>query len=538
MESACKWGSKGIEPLLAYFPKEMIRAQKVETIRTITLIKIHPAIGIARLGNSPTEFFIGPEKPGVHTRPKGGYKDAQGRVKRQAARFRLFGYDKKGKLVKEITQLDATIEWTVHLANRKAAWKEFDGLNPNTPLRNPGVASRTSLVIDPGQRTITGPSQAASFDTGTFMGVTVPLGEMRTDHQGRLLVLGGFGNSGSPTHKPLQHWANNDDWHDDVSDGPVKATVTLKHSGQMLDAVGAWVICAPPSFAPPLDHVITLYDVLLQAAVNKLGLKLPVRPSFTKDIYPLLQRAINTKWVSAMVAHPQAHGHRSMHGHGMHPSAAPAHSSFKAVIPPPGTAVARKAIFDKLRNPALPYNQDSGESDMPMIWSDYYLAGKNEPLTKIQYGYMKKWKNGNFINDWHGHPKPPKQIAPAGLDRAALEGCVGAAVYPGIEASWLLRDVYRLSEPFRLDPTNLEAGDMTKQMAVPWQSDFYDCSQDGELAWWPAQRPDDVFPEAGGPQVPWIRQHVSSRMGMVKNWHKLGFVVKKGAKYLETERNP
>jgi len=55
-----------------------------------------------------------------HTRPKGGYKDAQGR-KRQAARFRLFGYDKKGKLVKEITSPDATIEWTVHLANRKAA---------------------------------------------------------------------------------------------------------------------------------------------------------------------------------------------------------------------------------------------------------------------------------------------------------------------------------------------------------------------------------------------------------------------------------
>ena len=517
----------------------MIRAHKVKTMGTITLIKIHPAIGIARIGNSRTEFFIGPEKPGVHTRPKGGYKDAQGRVKRQAARFRLFGYDQKGKLVKEITRADATIEWTVHLANRKAAWKEFDGLNPNTPLRNAGVASRTSLVIDPGQRTITGPSQAATFDTGTFVGVTVPLGEIRTDKRGRLLVLGGFGNSGSPNHKPLQHWANNDDWHDDVSDGPVNATVTLKSSDRTLDAVGGWVICAPPSFAPPLDHIITLYDVLLHVAVDKLGLKLPVKTSFTKDIYPLLDRAINTKWVSAMVANPHAHqhGHASMHGHGAHPSATPAHASFKAVIPPPGTGAARKGIFDKLRNPALPYNQDSGESDMPMIWSDYYLAGKNEPLTKVQYGYMKKWKNGNFINDWHGRPKAPKQITPGGLDRAALEGCVGAAVYPGIEASWLLRDVYTFSEPFRLDPTNLEAGDITKQMAVPWQADFYDCTQDGDLAWWPAQRPDDVFPEAGGPQVPWIRQHVTSPFGMVKNWYKLGFVVKKGAKYVETERN-
>ena len=91
----------------------------------IATIKIHPAIGIARVGNSPDEFFIGPEKPGVHPRPKGGYRDAQGRIKRQAARFRLFGYDKNGKLVREITAKDATITWTVALANKIAriAWK-------------------------------------------------------------------------------------------------------------------------------------------------------------------------------------------------------------------------------------------------------------------------------------------------------------------------------------------------------------------------------------------------------------------------------
>ena len=59
----------------------------------IQTVKIHPAIGVARLGNSPTKFFIGPELPGRQKPPVGGYKDAQGRVKRQAARFRLFGYD-------------------------------------------------------------------------------------------------------------------------------------------------------------------------------------------------------------------------------------------------------------------------------------------------------------------------------------------------------------------------------------------------------------------------------------------------------------
>jgi hypothetical protein len=505
---------------------------------TIALVKIHPAIGVARIGNSPSEFFIGPEKPGVHRRPEGGYKDAQGRIKRQAARFRLFGYDSKGKLVKEITSKDASISWTAHLVNKKAAWKRFVGLNPTSPLRNASVTDRNSLLIDPGPRSLSGSHKVASFDTGRFLGSIVPLGEMRTDRQGRLLILGGFGNSGSPIHAPFNapgnDFANRDGWYDDVSDGPVTATVTLKASGKTFNAVASWVISAPPKFAPPIDNIITLYDTLLQVAVDKLGLKLPAKPSFTNDIYPILQRAIKMRWVNQL---------KKMHEDNMPPPPPPndkghTDAAWGKIIPPPGSAAARKLIFDKLRNPALPPQQSSDPADMPMIWSDYYPGDGNQPLTKIQYDTMKKWKDGNFIYDWSGPPKPPKKITPAGLDRAGLESCVGAAFFPGIETSWLLRDTYKFSEPFRLDHASLEPGDLTKQMAVPWQSDFYDCAQEGDLAWWPAQRPDDVFPASGGAQVPWIRKHVNSALGMVKNWHKLGFVVKKGSKFVETERKP
>jgi hypothetical protein len=35
-----------------------------EDTRHIAYCKIHPGIGIARLGNSADEFFIGPEAPG------------------------------------------------------------------------------------------------------------------------------------------------------------------------------------------------------------------------------------------------------------------------------------------------------------------------------------------------------------------------------------------------------------------------------------------------------------------------------------------
>jgi hypothetical protein len=484
----------------------------------IKTIKIHPAIGIARLGNSPTRFFIGPEKPGVHPRPRGGYRDAQHRIKRQAVRFRLFGYDKKGKVVKEVTSADAKIEWTVHLANSKAEWKRFEGLNANTARRNAGVADRTTLIIDPGPRSLSGPNKTKKFDTGKFLAKVVPLGEARTDSKGRLLMLGGFGKSASPTNSPLTTFANNDGWHDDVSDGPVTATVTFKRGGKTHKAVAAWVIVGPPKFAPPLDNVITLYDALLQVAVDKLGLKLPAKPSFTRDIYPLLRRAVDMQWVSGMITSEHAH------------------ATLSAVIPPPASTSARQAIFDKLRDPALPGAQLSDESDMPMIHSDFYPADSNQPLTRIQYEAMRKWKDGDFIDDWSGPPPASKKITPHGLDRAGLESCVGGAFYPGIEASWLMRDSYAYSEPFRLDPTNLKPGDITKQMAVPWQADFNDCAQEGELVWWPAQRPDDIFPEKGGPQVPWTRKLVNTGSDMVKKWHRLGFVVRKGAKFVETER--
>ena len=40
-----------------------------EIMNQIVSVKIHSAIGIARVGNSPSEFFIGPEKLRVHFRP-------------------------------------------------------------------------------------------------------------------------------------------------------------------------------------------------------------------------------------------------------------------------------------------------------------------------------------------------------------------------------------------------------------------------------------------------------------------------------------
>jgi hypothetical protein len=60
---------------------------------------IYPGLGVARVGNAPDEYFIGPEWPGQVPAPEGGFKDGEGRVKRQAARFRVYGLDEAGKAV-------------------------------------------------------------------------------------------------------------------------------------------------------------------------------------------------------------------------------------------------------------------------------------------------------------------------------------------------------------------------------------------------------------------------------------------------------
>ena len=164
---------------------------------------IHPGIGIARVGNAPTEYYVGPEAPGQVPAPTGGVKDAPGRIKRQAARFRVYGLDKDGAVVREVTADVGEVAWRVHLANRKAAWYQF--LNAMdlgskyalvAPRRNAGItgAARKKLIIDPGSRSITGRSikgTAYRFDSGQFMGTKVRLGEGRTHNPGRPVGPGG-----------------------------------------------------------------------------------------------------------------------------------------------------------------------------------------------------------------------------------------------------------------------------------------------------------------------------------------------------------
>ena len=129
------------------------------------VFKIFPSIGVARLGNcsdnSASGFYVGPEIPGTVIVPPNGYKDSSGQVRHQAARFRIYGWE-NGVFMGEITSSVANIAWTVELANTKAAFNAFAGIGHTGPLRNASVADRSSLMITPGPRTITGPMEPPS----------------------------------------------------------------------------------------------------------------------------------------------------------------------------------------------------------------------------------------------------------------------------------------------------------------------------------------------------------------------------------------
>jgi hypothetical protein len=335
---------------------------------TIASCKIFPSIGIARLGDSAEEYFIGPEAPGFPPDPKQGFKDPEGRIKRQAARFRIYGYDQTGEVIQELNESTPglSITWSVRLANRKASWFTFQGVkrgeetdkgvNP-TELRNKAVTDRSALEITPGLRSISGASKSGPkyhFDDGVFLDIPVALGELRTDEAGRLLVFGGYGVSGhTPEAHPISNYANNDYWYDDTSDGPVSAIVKL--NGTEVPVKGAaWVIVAPPKFAPGLLNVVTLYEVLEAAA----GIQVPSKLSFRKHIYPLFARMADNQWVNAM----------ALRGHGPQKRANFRDPAIIGLISDNSKAQQpyRQDIFARIRNPRLKSPNQANYYFMPV----------------------------------------------------------------------------------------------------------------------------------------------------------------------------
>lgn len=613
---------------------------------TKNIFRIHPSIGIARVGNSE-EYYIGPETMAgmdgeTPDEPTGGLpikvgqetqtitsndlRDAEGKLKRQAARFKIFAYSDTeinqypsgaGSEIKvgSQVQIDGTtktvksILWQVHLANKKAnSWDEpeqgidaytpANGCDDRTPIfRNPDfegskqaktfddgtccnsqeVLSQKvrleNLVLDAGPHVIgTGVNEQVDFNrtnansilnesqNGTevinypklfpsYEGANPPeneqidsLGEMLTDSEGRLLVVGAFGkasgfkNDGSyDPNATLEHDVNNNNWFDDTADGPVNA-VLLFEDGTKTEIEGSsWVVTTDPSYAPQIPNVVSLWEDMYNTWVEQFDLEptlfdkdntdeIPVtnpeynlgigynpsyQPNFENQIKPILNAAHLQMWATNLVSE----------GQGAH----------KKVAEQSMENPTWKSMMAFMRNPNID-NNDNPENGtrMPLSLGDSeedFLA-----FSRTQYFFIYQWLIANQVSS--GSILGPGES----LDRNVLGNCLGGRFSPGIEMTFIVRDTFlyqpwktgtdfNANGPFRInqekiDYTNLnqpvlgvgytplrtdqvQPGDICKFMSVPWHTDYNSCAthttvpnlQNSKMTYWswPAQRPVAVY---------------------------------------------
>ncbi len=510
---------------------------------------IYPPIGVMRVGNSEHEYFIGPlvDEPEVKADIY-AYRDKTGAIKRQAAQFRIYGFNAAGKAIKELTMDNAKITWHSHLANQKSSWYQFqialdipDASDPNIPpslLRNIDVKDRSQLLIDGGKESIskTNKTKGNKFK-GKFMGKSVYLGEMRTDEKGRLVMLGGHGKSENMNGDRAITFANNEGWYDDMSDGPVTAEV--EYEGVQLNVDPAWVICAPPDYAPMQKSVRTMWDLMRSVAVESEMLERPARPSFSKDILPIFERMTNLQWVNA--------GFAAAFGWGGQFNYTSVEWVKKLNSPSSANLEMRRTISNNFRR----FDQSGAEA--PQLWPWLYgdavaiptqgSVRQHSTLSKLQLEFLDQWVEGDFDADFVDttgcpHIPLPKTIddypvdeQPDMLTKAAMDFCLADAFHPGCEMTWPMRTSGMYSAPFRLkhapkipktdyhyygstmnsDILTLPAGPLlggqvpggvTRWMAIPWQTDTASCrdgyttSYDPYLpTFWPARVPNNILSE-------------------------------------------
>ncbi len=548
----------------------------------MTTYKIHPAIGIARLGNSPTDFYLSPEKPGdlpiqcdsngvAVLNPDGTekriakFKDDNGRVKRQAARFRIFVYDEQSPQGREIQVGDpirsinqrtgqifegqlTDIKWTVYLANKKAVWYRFQelegehGYAPSHPLRNADISdsdARQRLIIDPGPQTVRyaiDKLRTAQFAKGkntnapqTFPPPLTPnsidtLGTLITnqqDNKNRLIVLGGFGNSGSFKDgfgEPLTtDYANNDGWFDDVSDGPVTATLLFKVATingkppnpniyKILPLTAtvavqdpAWVLVGYPRYAPQIVDIVTLDDVVYDLAVRQFAFNLTIyrvppehgstkppptmeellvwrenatwnpayRPYFWRDVWPILSRPDQYQYVMSF---------DGFFGGDPHNTGARGNFDKNEISVPPfedeppqdreRRRAMRQFLYNVLRQPGqenrftIDYQRkDPNQKPIGMPWLcgdnplSNTLPSKFLRLTDTMLFILRQWAAGNFINEKTENITAPTSGPGVDLDRGVLGTMLGGAFCPGGECSWILRNPAIYVKAYRLNPS-------------------------------------------------------------------------------------
>lgn len=554
----------------------------------IESVSIYPPIGIARIGNSP-DYFLASELPGVEPKPMNGYKDAKGRIKKQAVKFRIYAFDKNGDVLGELTNEDAKINWQVHVANVKAAWYEFNNAldlpmaGIPSAYRNSTEKNRSLLAIKPKPIDIVGSDITGDqycFNDGEFYCEKVNLGRIETDNQGRVIFVPGSGDANSKDNEAPTTFANNEGWHDDTCDGVIRATVEVNE--ESYEAKPAMVAVTPPNFGPGLFGVVTMNDVVQNLFIKEMGYPDSADQGvvFYEHIYPMLKRMTDTQWVNE--------GFSVLFGKNSPSDFTDPILLNKLENPSIDFQNLRESVFNWFRDPS---SKDYKPEQIPPFYGDGFgeyegLAIVDLPVTQIQYERLKLWSEGKFttgeIKQVRGFNDLSLQEQIDALNMAPLEECLGGPFHPGIELTWPMRVKLMWEEPYRLkvvdkgEDTDLMfgpllspqialsehgplsksgPGSLTRWLGVPWQTDEASCLSGYNPStylplpsFWAARVPNQVLSQDGFERVKddevniaqrlkhfdyrqdWLRdlgtQYLSKINKMVHRWHNLGIIAK------------
>ena len=370
-----------------------------------------PFIRRSALRGSATASTNSPRTRAARRDPESARR-LQGRNRRDQATgdpFSRYGYDAWGRVVREITADEVEIVWSVHVANRKAAWYEFQTALDipsavSTPLRNATYqgAAREELVIDRARE----PSPAATNPTCVSMGDRSLVSRSFSASSGPttpgVFCSSGHGDAYNPAGVNVTTFANNDGWCDDIADGTVRATVTI--DGQSIEAEPAWVVAAPPNFGPSIRAAFTtMYDVVEQVMIESRLVR-PYwrrrgRVSFTADILPLFLRLADMQWVNE--------GMFEDFGFGAPFDLSDPEFLLRLADPSPRNRAFRTGWFKAFRNPAYKRMQPD---KLPPMYGDAVALPAVSPRQwlaplEAQYDALKRWaRGGSSMTSIPSHP--------------------------------------------------------------------------------------------------------------------------------------
>ncbi len=256
-------------------------------------------------------------------------------------------------------------------------------------------------------------------------------------------VLGGLGKAGTPDSKKFpiynenesQTFNNADGWYDDTSDGPVPAKVKL--NGTEIPVTGAWVLVAPPNYAPDLIGFRTLYDLMFNLFLEKKPEWIlqeagrVEKTSFTKHIMPLFKRLANLQWVNQ--------GFSDVFNF-----SGPYNFESRLILQKLASNELnskkdRELIFNLFRIPGMEKAKAKNHKLWPMLYGDAYGSYDESEqslfyIAAHQLKHLKNWMHGDFTIDYDTSFQPPATLdevpleqQPSMLTKAALDFCLAGA---------------------------------------------------------------------------------------------------------------